>query len=271
MLLYILEQELVPMIIERTSSAKSILLDHQVISGTCFALVRAHSVRYCAFANDSSICIWLASYCCCMLLNWAPILNCASHTLTKESMFDRKIRIKNIDAGTISDPHTGSANMCARNGWKQDCVQSNQYFTRKLFSLLEFPMHGWHMAHHGCPSNPSIWSETDEQTKVDGLTSLWMKARATPICYIVALLHPSHFHWTIHTPHTSFCMLYLTFYTLVSDSALACQLRWVIWAARMKSPAVLAQQYPLIMLTLPRSWSWPWKIFFAPEAVVRHG
>ena len=91
--------------------------------------------------------LFFLTFCYCLLSNWAPVLNCGSHTWTKGSMFDRKIRVENIDARTISDPLPCSANM---GGWvkTRSCLKSNQYPTRGLFSILPFPMHGWRESTH---------------------------------------------------------------------------------------------------------------------------
>ena len=92
---------------KRTASVQSVLLvHHQAISGTCFALIDAGQweIPLCLQMILRSTIVFLGLL-LHVTLNWAPILNCASHVRTKGSMFDRKIGIENIDAGTISDIH----------------------------------------------------------------------------------------------------------------------------------------------------------------------
>ena len=85
--------------------------------------------------------LFFLTFCYCLLSNWAPILNCGSHTWTKGSMFDRKIRVENIDARTISDPLPCSANM---GGWVKTRLCPNQINIRLVgcFQSCRFPCMG---------------------------------------------------------------------------------------------------------------------------------
>ena len=115
---------------------------------------------------------------------------------------DRKYRCRDYFWYSQAQP------ICAL-GWKQDCIQSNQYLTRELFSFLEFPMHMGGRSTNRCEEG----RQTNKQRWIG-----WMKARATPLCYI----HPTsseqsntissilYSKFTIHA-------LYSILHTLVSD------------------------------------------------------
>ena len=204
------EQGKIPMIMKRTASVQSILLvHHQAISGTCFALIDARQweIPLCLQMILRSTIVFLG-----LLLHVSDIELGSNSELrfprankrvdVRSENRDRKYRCRDYFWYSQARP------ICA-HGWKQDCVQSNQYLTRELFSFLEFPMHMG-----GRSTNQCEGRQTNKQRWIG-----WMKARATPPCYI----HPTSSEQSntispiIYSKFTLHDALYSILHTLVSD------------------------------------------------------